>query len=600
MLFWRRTIFAHLFFVFSAIILAAIAVFGLANYASVNDRFVSQAIKELLVLSRSLITNLDAQLGNMNRITMVPISSPALRNQLRMARKNQEIPTLLDMMTNINGSTQDVRQFNIYHFDGRVVGVGYRNGLRSLDVPSLPWFSQALAAGGEYIIFGPHNDLSIASEGSPDRNRKYVSLCRYFSGADDGGPWMLEVEQDCSDLFQELDIMGNDPQNGRRFAIVDDEDRLVYPYRGDFSDLPWIVSNRPQDISEQVSVSRRPGTPRDSVLVYTRSLKANWNLVVIQDAATLYPEIADLAWQLLLSALLVTTAALAGSYGVARRVSSPIRRLRSEMAAFSLEKGPDQPGGPSRDRDGLVELDALVQAFGHLQTELHSSFAEAVLLKAHKHRAQLLALQSQMHPHFMFNMLATIGVMAEDGQAEAIPALVGDLAAMMRSIASSQDEGHILADEFDFIQRYVRCLKRRFGSDLVSELECPPGLAALPVPRLILEPVVENAIKHASRRKPPWKVSVKAECDDTRWWVVIEDNGPGLKPARLASLLEELDRLRGLPPDLADLPDLHIEGLGLINTFSRLRLSYGEGAILDLQNRDEGGTRVRVGGTIHG
>ena len=598
MVFWRRTIFTHLFLVFSAIILVAIAVFGTVNYTSVNDRLSSQAVNELLVLSRSLVSNFDAQLENMNRISMVPISSPALRRQLRKGWNHQDTPTLLDMMANISGSTQDVRQFNIYNLDGRVVGVGYRNDMWSFDAQSLPWFSEVLAAGGQSLVFGPHSDQSIASEDSPDRNRKYVSLCRYFAGEGVGGPWMLEVEQDCSDLFQELDIMSNDPQNGRRFAVIDDQDRMIYPYRGTFSDLSWVVSHSPQDLSEQVSMSPRPGTHRNSVLVYTRSLKANWRLVVIQDTETLYPAIADLAWQILLSALLVTVAALAGAYWVARRVSSPIRRLRTEMATFSLEKGPESTGGAIRHSDGLVELDSLVQTFGHLQTELHTSFAEAVLLKAHKHRAQLLALQSQMHPHFMFNMLATISVMAEDGQTDAIPPLVGDLASMMRSIASNED-GHVLGDEFDFIQRYVRCLKRRFGSDLDSELVCPAALAKLPVPRLILEPVVENAIKHVSRRKPPWKISVTAECDDLHWWVVIEDNGPGLKPERLVSLLAELSRLRGLPPDLADLPDLHIEGLGLINTFSRLRLSYGEGAILDLHNRTEGGARVRIGGVLH-
>ena len=600
MVFWRRTIFAHLFLVFSAIILVALAVFGLISYSSVNDRLSTQAVKELLVLSRSLVANLDAQLENMNRINIVPIASPSLRNALRKVWQGGNEKTLLDMMANINGSTQDVRQYNIYHLDGRVVGVGYRNGIWHVDAPSLPWFSKALAAAGEPVIFGPHTDLSIVTQESLDLDRRYISLCRYFSGAGDGGPWMLEVEQDCSDLFQELDIISKDPENGRRFAIVDDLGRLVYPYRGGLSDLGWIVSHRPQDIAEQVSISHQPGSDRNSVLVYTRSLESNWNLVVIQDAATLYPEIADLAWQIIFSALVVGVAALAGSYWVARRVSFPIRRLRSEMAEFSLEKGPQGLSLRSPAMDGLVELDSLVQTFGHLQTQLHRSFAEAVLLKTHKHRAQLLALQSQMHPHFMFNMLATIGVMAEEGQADAIPSLVGDLAAMMRSIASSQEDGHHLCDEFEFIQRYLRCLERRFGSDLKSELVCPEDLAALTVPRLILEPVVENAVKHATRRKPPWKISVTAERDETHWWVVIEDNGPGLKPVRLESLRAELDRLRGVAPDLADIPDLHIEGLGLVNTFSRLRLTYGEGAILDLQNRSQGGASVRVGGSIRG
>ncbi len=597
MILWRRTIFSQLFLVFSAIVVAALTTFGLISYSSMNERLSSQAVGELLVLSRSLVANLDAQLQNMNRINIVPTASPSLRRELRNVSFGGDHGTLLDMMSNINGSTQDVRQFNIYHIGGWVAGVGYRNAVWRLDVQSLPWFSSALAAGGQHVIFGPHIDTAIASDDSPDRDRRYVSLCRYFSGAGEGGPWMLEVEEDCSDLFQELDIISKESQNGRRFAVINDQNQLIYPYRGNLADRDWIVSHRPQDISEQVAESRQPGSGRPSVLVYTRSLEADWSLVVVQDKATLYPEIGDLTWQILWSALVVAVAALAGSYGVARRVSRPIRRLRAAMEGFSLDRGPVHHEIPARE-DGLVELDSLVQAFGQLQSELHRSFAEAVLLKTHKHRAQLLALQSQMHPHFMFNMLATIAVMAEDGQAEAIPALVGDLAAMMRTIASSKDEGHRLGDEFDFIQRYLRCLKRRFGKDLQSDLTCPPGLEALTVPRLILEPVVENAVKHASLRKPPWKITVRAEADESHWWVVIEDNGAGLRPDRLESLRAELERLRGVAPDVADIPDLHIEGLGLLNTFSRLRLSYGDEAILELANREEGGAKVRIGGAL--
>ena len=600
MIVWRRTIFTHLFLVFSAIVLAALTMIAMVNYAMVNDRLSSQAVKELLVLSRSLVANLDAALENMNRINMVPISSPALRFQLGRVWNGGSDSTLLDMMANVNGSTQDVRQFNIYHFDGRVVGVGYRNGMRSLNVQSLAWFPEVLAAGGDRLILGPHSDPFLATADSPDRNRKYVSLCRYFAGDYNGGSLMLEVEQDCSDLFQQLDIMGKDQPNGRHFAIIDDRNQVVYPYRGGLSDRLWIVSNHPQDISEQVSFSRLPGTNRNSILVYTHSLEANWNLVIVQDKETLYSEFSDLAFQILLSVVLVAVVSLAGSFWVARRVSSPVRRLRAEMTAFSLDGGPQGPRVTIPHMDGLVELDSLVQAFDHLQTELRRSFAEAVLLKAHKHRAQLLALQSQMHPHFMFNMLATIGVMAEEGQAEAIPSVVGDLASMMRTIASSEDELHTLAAEFSFLEAYLRCLSRRFRSNLEWNLVCPPRLATIAFPRLILEPVVENAIKHVSGCKPPWKVSVKADCDEAKWWVIVEDNGPGLQPDRLASLREEFDRLRGLTPDLADIPDLHVEGLGLINTFARLRLSYGDGAILELENRREGGARVRVGGVLHG
>jgi two-component system sensor histidine kinase YesM len=280
------------------------------------------------------------------------------------------------------------------------------------------------------------------------------------------------------------------------------------------------------------------------------------------------------------------------------------------MGGFSLEG--TQREGPDGGRDypaggattGLSEIDGLNQAFARLAAELRQSFAEAVLLRAHKHRAQVLALQAQMNPHFMFNMLATISAMAEDGQAAGIPAIVGDLAEMMRCIASSEDGRHSLGQEFDFARLYLQCMKHRFRADLEYRVDCPPELAGVAVPRLILQPFIENAIKHCTRQRPPWKLSLAASCPSpdggagAAWLVAIEDNGPGFAPAVLENLQADIRRVRGLTPGLADLPELHVEGMGLINTFSRLRLKYGQDAIMEIGNRPEGGAFVHIGGRL--
>jgi two-component system sensor histidine kinase YesM len=305
-----------------------------------------------------------------------------------------------------------------------------------------------------------------------------------------------------------------------------------------------------------------------------------------------------LARQIVFYAVVVSLLALVAAFWAARLVSSPLRRLSAQMAGFSLDEAPAGQV-PSARVTRLAELAGLNQAFERLQTELKQSFAEAVLLRAHKHRAQLLALQAQMNPHFMFNMLATISVMAENGQAATIPAIVDDLAEMMRYIASSEEGGHTLGQEFAFVRRYLQCQKHRFRDDLVFAADCPPDLAGTPVPRLLLQPFIENAIKHSTRQRPPWHLEVKAGHDGSDWWVLIEDNGPGFSPDSLDWLRRELARINSLAPGLADLPDLHVQGLGMINTFIRLRLAYGDRAVMEPQNRPGGGARVRLGGSLN-
>ncbi len=599
---WRRTIFTHLFIVFSAIILVAIALFSAVNYVSVNDKLSSQAVSNLVTLSRSLVINIDAQLQNMDRISVTPVFSATLRNLLRRSWRDPAMVTAtVDLLTSINGQMRGVSQVNLYNLDGRQLGINSLEGGLANDVRRQPWFEAVQAARGERVITRPHGDKLATGQSVLDRDRRYISLCRSFTDPDTEQSGIIEVEQDCAALFQELDILGRDTLNGRHFAIISDAGAPIYPYAGELADLAWIVGGRPQDISIQVSTSRHPVNGRNYVLAYSHSLESDWCLVIMQDEERLYADVPDFTRQILLYAVLVSLVALLGAFWAARRVSVPLRRLSQEMAGFSLadlSMTVVHPGPVS----GLTELDGLGQAFDRLRSQLRQSFAEAVLLRAHKHRAQLLALQSQMNPHFMYNMLATISVMAEEDQAAAIPAIIEDLSEMMRYIASSEETGHTLGSEFDFVRRYLQSMKHRFRDDFEFSLDCPEKLAHIPVPRLVLQPFIENAIKHSTRRRPPWKISLRAknreivDRPDAGWLVTIEDNGPGFTADSLVDLQAELARIRALTPDLADLPGLHVEGMGLLNTFIRLHLTYGEAALMEIGNGAPGGARIRIGG----
>lgn len=623
---WRRTIFTHLFLLFSVIILVAIGIFSAINYVSVNARLSALAVQNLVALSRSLVVNIDTQLQNLNRISMVPITSRPLQDLLRKSWSEPSTQNaIIEQVSSVNGTLQGVRQINLYNLKGDMIGIGAPQGRYAVDVRDKAWYGQVQAAEGDRIITGVHDDPLIAQLFELDRNRRYISLCRGFYNPETGKPGVIEAEQDCAELFQYLDIMEASAQKGQRIAIIDNDGAQIYPYNRVLPDLGWIVEGRPQDISIQVITSRAPRSGRNTVLAYSHSLDADWSLVLIQDEERLYADIPEFARQLLLYALLVSLVALIGSFWAARRVSVPLHWLSDEMAAFSLEGDPAANGGiaadtavaeappPGRDRrqglkrapdTGLAELNGLTLAFDRLRSELRQSFAEAVLLRTHKHRAQLLALQSQMNPHFMFNMLATISVMAEEAQAQDIPALVGNLAEMMRYIASSEDSGHGLGDELDFVRRYLQSMKYRFREDLSFNLVCPEDLAGVVVPRLVLQPFIENAIKHCTRQRPPWVLSVQARRQVTPgatdvWQVLVEDSGPGFDSEHLAGIHREIKRIRTMTPDLADLPGLHIDGMGMLNTFARLQLSYGAAAVMEIGNRPEGGAFVRIGGSIN-
>lgn len=194
-------------------------------------------------------------------------------------------------------------------------------------------------------------------------------------------------------------------------------------------------------------------------------------------------------------------------------------------------------------------------------------------LEAQLTRAQLQNLQAQLNPHFLFNALNTVSaVMYEDvARADQVLSTLAEL--LRRALHGSTRPLVTLAEELEVLELYVEIMRARFGERLRLTLAAEERVQAALVPALVLQPLVENAIRHGAPAPPEtaW-VQVRAWAEGERLHLTVEDNGPGLAPGEPA-------------------PG---RGVGLTNTAERLRGLFGEEQSLWLQNRPGGGLRVSV------
>lgn len=192
-------------------------------------------------------------------------------------------------------------------------------------------------------------------------------------------------------------------------------------------------------------------------------------------------------------------------------------------------------------------------------------------LKAQLAQAKLQALKMQIHPHFLFNTLHSISslVLDEPARASGMLARLGDF--LRLTLDHSDDQVVLLNEEIEFLRCYLEIEQVRFADRLSVEFEIQPAAFSAQVPHLILQPVIENAIRHAiaPRAAPGW-IKVKARKLNGLLRVEVTDNGPGINTGNLL----------GKP------------GLGLNNTRSRLNQLYGKEYRLELVNLDGGGLMV--------
>jgi two-component system, LytTR family, sensor kinase len=212
--------------------------------------------------------------------------------------------------------------------------------------------------------------------------------------------------------------------------------------------------------------------------------------------------------------------------------------------------------------------------------DYHHRYQEQVLeksqLEAQLAQAQLQALKMQLHPHFLFNTLHSISALLNK-DTEAARQMIARLGDFLRlTLDNSGTQEVTLQREIEFLQSYLEIEHIRFQDRMTTLVEVEPHALDAQVPNLILQPIVENAIRHGiAPRSTPGRIEIRAEHKNSVLRIQVRDNGPGLSVNRSSV-------------------NLFKEGLGLANTRARLQQLYGAAHRFELANDPQGGLIVTL------
>jgi two-component system, LytTR family, sensor kinase len=196
---------------------------------------------------------------------------------------------------------------------------------------------------------------------------------------------------------------------------------------------------------------------------------------------------------------------------------------------------------------------------------------ESLRLQSELAQAQLATLRAQIQPHFLFNTLHTVASLVRDGRSGAATATIARLGELFRlTLGTAQRNEVPLREELSFVRAYLDIEQTRFSDRLTTRIEIDPAALDARLPTMVLQPLVENAIRHGIARDPSARlVAVRARRVNGSLRVEVADDGPGLVEGAA--------------------PEPH-EGLGLSNTRARLSRLYGDSGRLALEAGPGGGT----------
>ncbi|WP_434748942.1 cache domain-containing sensor histidine kinase [Paenibacillus amylolyticus] len=304
------------------------------------------------------------------------------------------------------------------------------------------------------------------------------------------------------------------------------------------------------------------------IVVKQRSELTGWTLAVLTPLRETTEGVSILRTALLVSGIIGVVLFLVMSFFLSTMITRPLIRLMRAMRGA-------QPGAmrPNLMVSSTLEINELNEVYNQMvyrQNELTRVVHEKEVMQS---RAEMKALQSQINPHFLFNTLEAFYWSLEEKGEEEMARMVIAMSQLFRYIISSphQDEWVTLADELEHVERYLNIMQMRLGDRMQWEIKLSDELRNVPMPKLLIQPLVENAVLHGieSSLKPGRiEISVHPSSKTGEVCVEVRDTGPGIDEERLQTIRHALNNGDSVALGRGT-------GVGLINVHQRLRLYFG-------------------------
>lgn len=445
---------------------------------------------------------------------------------------------------------------------------------------SRPWYKRVLEAGGSVVWTGAYEEKYLGRD--PETIFSSARLLRDLKVYDKlVGVLVIDMkEQTVRDMMSRVELSGR-----KKLFIVDADGAIIWHQDKTRLGSAGLSPERMASLAASPEgIAKSDSGSEAEYAIYTTIRDTGWKLIaevpadeISRQALTLnkFTGAATLLGGTILFLLLAFALLAFVIRGMNRRVLQVIRSMRMD--------GADETSGRARGSLNLLEhsVDRMVHRVNDLMTETYTA-------KVQEREAQLRALQAQINPHFLYNTLDTINWIAVGRGAHDISQMIDSLAKYFRLSLNKGRDTVSVEDELNLAKVYLEIQQSRFIGSFDFTIEADPEALSLLMPKLTLQPIVENALLHGIRKSEAKRGSIRIEArlHGDELLLSVGDDGLGMPEEQALRLLTE------------PRPQAHDAGsgssYGLYNVNERIRLFSGEAYGLSIRSRPGEGTTVRV------
>ena len=584
---FRKTIKFNMIVTYSLIILIPFLILSIYFITTESQKINSRTFSALRQNCVTLTDSMEREIAQMNLVSLNIAYSNLIKDAFNKYLTNnndyEKQKAINELLSNSIGPNRLVDQANLYSNIGTVIATGLYNNTYNYPVEQLPWYEAAKSGNGNRILSYVGDDPYISRYTTDQYGKLFLSLSRKYFGSYNNVQGYIEVKKSVRQVLSQA--VTYQSVYGEQIVVFDRTGTIIYPGNTEKDSFQYVFEKAVSS-DQSTDFIRVSDGGSNHFFTFTESDDGIITAIVISENDMFMPRDSYILSVFLLTLISLTLAFIL-SYFAANQITVPIDRIYREMQHINLNGYMNKTNLNTK----TIELNVLYDSFIDMQHKLVDSLNKQLLLKNHEMQSKMLALQSQMNPHFLYNSLQTIQAMADADMNKEIIIMCQSMSNILRYISSDADTTVSLADEIKYTKDFLSCMLIRYNNELYYTIDIPETMYDIKVPKLCIQPLVENSIRFCTTKLPPYHINIKGRISNNKYLITITDNGPGFSRESLAiidSKLNEIDST-GL------LPSLEIKGMGLLNIYLRFKILYGTDVEFKIENI-EGGASITIGG----
>lgn len=576
-LFHFRSIRTTMLVSFSALIVSGLLVFLLLSLNYTTDTVLNNSSSYTLQLIDQVNADIDSYISYMDNLSDMMVGSVDVRNYLFRynSGENKEAITqrLLNTFKTLKDSREDIYNIGIISNNGEYLINDGTDSLNAyMDYHEMDWYQKALLSGKEAVISSSHVQNVVQND-----YKWVVTLSRGLVNPVNNqieGVFFVDLNySSINDLCEKISL----GSKGYIFVVEENGGIVYHPQQH------LLYSGLKTERVDEVRNSKTNSfitDEGDNSKLYTisKSDRTHWTVVGVAYLEDLLGNRKETQLTYVLIAAALFVAAVLIAILLSSMITKPIKALVKSMK--KVEQG--QFENVTLQTVGHNEISALTNSFNIMTEEIHHLMIQNMEEQEQKRKSELMALQSQINPHFLYNTLDSIIWMAEGGKNREVVLMTSSLAKLLRQSISNEDEIVTIASEVEYTRSYLTIQKMRYQDRLEFSIDVDPDILDLKIVKLVLQPLVENAIYHGIKYKETkGMIWVTGRNLGSIIVIRVEDNGIGMTEEQLAHIFEKKTSRKS-------------NGVGAGNVNKRLRLYYGPEYGLTYESQLNVGTTVTI------